>query len=65
MRENDDWNNSKQIASGILRDRSSRRWLSAFLFASMVMIVCGVCVLDAWLASGPMVFCCGGAPVPC
>lgn len=57
MRENDDWNNSKQIAGGILRDRSARRrWLGAFLFASLVMIVCGVWVLDAWLASGPMVF---------
>ena len=57
MRENDDWNDSKQIASGILRDRSARRrWLGAFLFASLVMIVGGVWVLDAWLASGPLVF---------
>ena len=57
MRENDDWNDSKRIASGILRDRSARRrWLGAFLFASLVMIAAGVWVLDSWLESGPMVF---------
>jgi hypothetical protein len=43
MRENDDWNDSKQIASGILRDRSARRrWLGAFLLASLGMIAAGV-----------------------
>jgi hypothetical protein len=57
MRENDDWNDSKQIARGILRDRSvRRRWLRAFLFASLGMIAAGVWVLDAWLESGPLVF---------
>jgi hypothetical protein len=57
MRENDDWNDSKQIARGILRDRSvRRRWLGAFLLASLSMIAAGVCVIDAWLASGPLVF---------
>jgi polyferredoxin len=57
MRENDDWNDSKRIASGILRDRSARRrWLGIFLLASLGMIVVGVWVLDSWLASGPLVF---------
>ena len=56
-RENDDWNDSKRIASEILRDRSARRrWLRAFLFASLGMIAAGVWVLDAWLESGPLVF---------
>lgn len=57
MRENDDWNDSKRIASGILRDRSTRRrWLCAFLLVSLGMIAAGVWVIDVWLASGPMVF---------
>ncbi|MCX6846805.1 MAG: hypothetical protein NTU84_09665 [Verrucomicrobia bacterium] len=55
--KNDDWNDSKRIASGVLRDRfSRRRWMGAFLLASLGMIAAGVWVLDAWLASGPMVF---------
>lgn len=57
MRENDDWSDRKRIASGILRDRSARRrWLGAFLLVSLGMIAAGVWVIDAWLASGPMVF---------
>ena len=57
MRKNDDWNDSKRIASGILRDRSARRgWLGAFLLASLGMIAAGVWVIDAWLALEPMVF---------
>ena len=57
MRENDDWNDSKRIASGILLDRyARRRWLGAFMLASLGMIAAGVWVLDAWLASGPLVF---------
>jgi polyferredoxin len=57
MDANDDWHDSKRIASGILRDRSSRRrWLGIFLIISLSMIAAGVWVLDAWLASGPLVF---------
>jgi hypothetical protein len=57
MRENDDWNDSKRIASVILRDRSARRrWLGAFLLVSLGMIAAGVWVIDAWLALEPMVF---------
>jgi len=57
MRENDEWDDSKRLARGILRDRSARRrWLGAFLLASLGMIFAGVWVLDAWLASGPLVF---------
>jgi polyferredoxin len=56
-RENDDWNDSKRIASGILRDRSvRRRWLGAFLLASLSMIAAGVWVIDACLALGALVF---------
>jgi polyferredoxin len=55
--KNDDWNDSKRIASGVLRDRfARRRWMGAFLLTSLGMIAAGVWVLDAWLASGPMVF---------
>jgi polyferredoxin len=57
MRENDDWNDSKRIASGVLRDRfARRRWLGAFLLVSLGMIAAGVWVIDAWLALEPMVF---------
>jgi polyferredoxin len=57
MDANEDWNDSKKIACGILRDRSARRqWLGAFLIISLGMIAAGVWVLDAWLASGPLVF---------
>jgi len=57
MDANEDWDDSKQIACGILRDRSARRqWLGAFLIISLGMIAAGVWVLDAWLASGPLVF---------
>jgi polyferredoxin len=57
MDANEDWNDSKKIACGILRDRFARRqWLGAFLIISLGMIAAGVWVLDAWLASGPLVF---------
>jgi polyferredoxin len=57
MDANEDWHDSKKIACGILRDRSARRqWLGAFLIISLGMIAAGVWVLDAWLASGPLVF---------
>jgi polyferredoxin len=57
MHENDDWNHSKRIASGILRNRSARRRsLGVFLLASLGMIAAGVWVLDAWLALGALVF---------
>ncbi len=57
MNANDDWHDGKQIASGILRDRSARRrWLGIFLIISLGMIAAGVWVFDAWLASGPLVF---------
>lgn len=57
MDANDDWHDSKRIAIGILRDRSARRrWLGIFLIISLGMIAAGVWVLDAWLASGPLVF---------
>lgn len=57
MYANDDWHDSKRIATGILRDRSARRrWLGNFLIISLGMIAAGVWLLDAWLASSPLVF---------
>jgi polyferredoxin len=57
MRENEHWDDSKQIAKGILHDRSARRrWLGFFLIASLGMIAVGMGLLDAWLASGPLFF---------
>ena len=57
MRENNHWDDSKRVASGILTDRSARRrWLGGFLVLSLSMIAAGLWVFDTWLASGPWVF---------
>lgn len=57
MHDNHDWNDSKRIASGILRNRPARRrWLGIFLFASLGMIVAGLWIIENSLSSGPVVF---------
>lgn len=57
MGENEDWNDSKRIAKGILQDRAARRrWLGIFLIVSLGMTVVGLWVLDVRLATEPLVF---------
>ncbi len=50
-REQSDWESSKAIAKGILRDRTMRRrWIGRWLLITLVWMAVGLWGIEAWLA---------------